>query len=239
MQIIESLPTNTDETGFIGAFAYDGLMWREFRYEESTDGDPEMYSYQAELDGAFVYIDGQSEDGHWGVTCENMNRGTSWGVGFDSLQDALEFGARELKATPEIVATRRALIAALESDEYEKGEGTLRGDDSYCVGGVACDVSGVGKWIVVDVYDVDGAPVTTYKYQDSTGAQFGGAISPEIIDAFGMGEFDLSVDAVGEGTRLMMKLRGGMVSLDSINDDGRFSFSEIAQMFRNQWGITL
>lgn len=38
-------------------------------------------------------------------------------------------------------------VAALESGEYTQGTGTLKNlDGSFCVLGVACDLSGTGEW---------------------------------------------------------------------------------------------
>jgi hypothetical protein len=38
------------------------------------------------------------------------------------------------------------LITALRSGRYQQTKGALRRGDCFCVEGVACDVSGVGKW---------------------------------------------------------------------------------------------
>ena len=37
-------------------------------------------------------------------------------------------------------------IAALRSGEYEQGYSQLRKGDTFCCLGVACDISGVGRW---------------------------------------------------------------------------------------------
>lgn len=38
------------------------------------------------------------------------------------------------------------LVDALESNEYEQTQSVLRRDDQFCCLGVACDISGVGRW---------------------------------------------------------------------------------------------
>lgn len=38
------------------------------------------------------------------------------------------------------------LVEALRSDKYNQGRSRLRHGDEYCCLGVACDISGVGKW---------------------------------------------------------------------------------------------
>ena len=38
------------------------------------------------------------------------------------------------------------LLGELESGMYEQTTGRLRGDDGYCIGGVMCDMSGLGGW---------------------------------------------------------------------------------------------
>lgn len=41
----------------------------------------------------------------------------------------------------------KALVAALRSGKYEQGQDTLRtGDGKFCCLGVACDISGLGRW---------------------------------------------------------------------------------------------
>ena len=38
------------------------------------------------------------------------------------------------------------LLDELESGIYEQATGRLRSDDGYCIGGVMCDLSGLGGW---------------------------------------------------------------------------------------------
>ena len=38
-------------------------------------------------------------------------------------------------------------VVALESGEYDQTRGRLRDEDGFCCIGVACDLSGLGKWV--------------------------------------------------------------------------------------------
>ena len=42
-------------------------------------------------------------------------------------------------------------LQALESGEYKQARGSLRKGNAFCCLGVACDVSGMGKWKACDV----------------------------------------------------------------------------------------
>ena len=44
------------------------------------------------------------------------------------------------------------LVDALRSRKYKQGVGRLRIDDKFCCLGVACDISGLGKWEQDPVY---------------------------------------------------------------------------------------
>ena len=48
--------------------------------------------------------------------------------------------------TKEQLAFRKKWLAALRSGEYEQATGELRDAVGFCCLGVACDISGVGKW---------------------------------------------------------------------------------------------
>ena len=37
-------------------------------------------------------------------------------------------------------------LKSLRSGEYDQGKGRLRTEDSFCCLGVACDISGLGRW---------------------------------------------------------------------------------------------
>ena len=51
------------------------------------------------------------------------------------------------KYTPEEQAQhRQELIEALESGKYTQGSNYLHKDNYYCCLGVACDISGLGRW---------------------------------------------------------------------------------------------
>jgi len=55
--------------------------------------------------------------------------------------------------------------SALESGDYEQAYGVLRFDDSYCVWGVACDVSDMGDWVIFGVTEDN---EVMYAYEDTT-----------------------------------------------------------------------
>ena len=64
---------------------------------------------------------------------------------------------------------RKKFLAALRSGKYERGKGVMRRDSKFCPGGVACDVSRLGKWIIytlggVRAYRIHGKtfPVTAF-----------------------------------------------------------------------------
>jgi len=43
-------------------------------------------------------------------------------------------------------ANARKWVKALRSGKYEQARGALRVEDAFCCLGVACDISGLGKW---------------------------------------------------------------------------------------------
>ena len=54
---------------------------------------------------------------------------------------------------------RRELAAALRSGKYRQTRGRLRDSKGFCCLGVACEISGVGKWNGDEGYN-DGGPVS-------------------------------------------------------------------------------
>jgi len=47
---------------------------------------------------------------------------------------------------------RKQWVAALRSAEYKQGKDRLRMGDKFCCLGVACDISGLGKWVKGMIY---------------------------------------------------------------------------------------
>ena len=46
---------------------------------------------------------------------------------------------------------RKAWVEALRSDDYEQAQSVLRYiDNQYCCLGVACDISGLGEWVLYE-----------------------------------------------------------------------------------------
>lgn len=113
---------------------------------------------------------------------------------------------------------------ALESGKYEKAAGELRdgGSNKFCCLGVACDLSGIGRWTPTGNYDADG--------------QSCGVDLPFVVeDLLGLktedGQFDLGNLSSDLRAELAPFIHTGRISLASINDEGA-PFLLIAKVIR-------
>lgn len=97
------------------------------------------------------------------------------------------------------------LAEALESGKYQQTTGRLRKSNSFCVLGVACEISKIGHWSddLWPVYETDSTTIGT-------------DLPPEVIDYFGFGDVSY-------------------YSLARANDGGCLSFKDIAQIIRKNW----
>ncbi len=103
---------------------------------------------------------------------------------------------------------RRLWVEALRSGKYQQGDGVLRSDGKFCCLGVACDISGLGEWIVEDGND---------RYEFDGDIRSGG-IPRAMLGYFGLKE------TMGEY---------GLTSLADQNDNGK-PFTEIADIIESE-----
>ena len=104
-----------------------------------------------------------------------------------------------------IKARAKELIAALQSGKYTQTKGRLRDGDAFCCLGVACDISGIGKW--------NG---NSYSSEEDV-------LTNEVRDYFG---FHNSNGGVRDYTTESC--------LSELNDQGH-SFTEIADFIEANW----
>lgn len=108
----------------------------------------------------------------------------------------------------EQAANRELLKQALLSGKYKQGTGCLRSNkDEYCCLGVACDISGLGKWVL------EGHRYSYNSYNKRTSITI---LEEPVMDMFGFNS--------PTGTFF-----DGKCSLASLNDTGK-TFAEIASM---------
>lgn len=106
------------------------------------------------------------------------------------------------------------LVAALRSGAYKQEIGVLHLEDAYCVLGVACEISNLGRW--------EGAGGSPQGYRieglSSGGNPYGPP--PKVMDYYGWST---------PGADLTVPLDGRPTSLADLNDSG-FTFEEIADL---------
>ncbi len=136
-------------------------------------------------------------------------------------------------------ANMTALVVALESGHYEQAEGLLRGDPDgeepggYCCVGVACDISGQGRWMKSDQDEWN--YVTTEGYSPTTAP-------PSVVEWLGLKKVasDLLADLAalplspfetgwGNGETVTSYHHG-----TTLNDDGE-TFAQIARRIRETY----
>lgn len=103
-------------------------------------------------------------------------------------------------------------VNALRSGNYQQGQGALRSEDTYCCLGVACDVSGLGKW-----RRNPGGGYYTHFYYDSIDTL------PDVVaNWYGLTSTDPTViTREGNGP-------GAQGKLTSLNDTRGYTFERIA-----------
>ena len=117
---------------------------------------------------------------------------------------------------------RRELVAALRSGDYKQGCGALLSiDTKFCCLGVACDISGVGRWQSQKPSPENGwdnTPKFLY-FKDY-------AVMPEeVMEYYG---FTTSLGLFTEpGTR-------HSTTLACLNDEDKLSFDEIANIIESE-----
>ena len=120
---------------------------------------------------------------------------------------------------------RRELAAALRSGKYSQTTNVLRDSTGFCCLGVACEISGVGKWTPYD----DGRDVRPYI--DADGMEYDGVLPLHVMAYYGIatenGELGFEIDDEAMG------IFGG--TLSSLNDNGA-TFEQIAEMLEGDTG---
>jgi len=121
---------------------------------------------------------------------------------------------------------RKQWVDALRSGKYEQGKYRLRKDAQFCCLGVACDISGLGAWVV----DTDKIPdakgqETLYSYRISTFAE-ASQLSAEMASWLGVRHTDVKLHS-----------QKNVPSLVYANDTG-LSFNEIADIIERDEIVT-
>lgn len=119
------------------------------------------------------------------------------------------------------------LVAALESGKYHQGNEKLRPSQrKYCCLGVACDISGLGKW---DDKGLEGGYFYVINSDDPLEAEMADYYLPEAVQEW-LGVTDNN-PAVSE--RVAQDGNSIGLSLGELNDsDTRYGFPEIAAVLR-------
>jgi len=110
---------------------------------------------------------------------------------------------------------RKQWVDALRSGEYEQVTGHMRAGDKFCCLGVACDISGLGEWKLLNAYDVS----TKAQAYHIDGIYNGVGLPAPVIDWLGV-------------THYKVRYAGKELTLTMANDVG-FSFNEIADIIEN------
>lgn len=84
------------------------------------------------------------------------------------------------------IAARKKWVKALRSGKYEQTTGRLTRDGKYCCLGVACDVSGLGKWEYGGAFGAD-------LYRTKMGEAEGWSLPYEVINRLGFNRYDETV----------------------------------------------
>jgi len=123
--------------------------------------------------------------------------------------------ARKLRRMVDTMnANAKRWVEALESGEYKQTTGNLRKGDGFCCLGVACDLSGLGKWV-----SNPSIPIKEYEttYKEDT-------ILPEIVKEWlGMRSHSGYIEGYLESVP---------TSLAFLNDQGK-SFLELAKVIKD------
>jgi hypothetical protein len=138
----------------------------------------------------------------------------------------------------------RAWVAALRSGQYKKGAGSLvelRDEeygtviDKYCCLGVACNISGVGKWNR-DAYVVEGTvglsgymPTDVVEWLGVDGQVLSAADEDADVLVFKTPELAREYHQVGI-MRILNDYDYDLKRLSYVNDEGDTTFDQIADM---------
>jgi hypothetical protein len=122
----------------------------------------------------------------------------------------------------------RKWVDALRSGDYQQAQGALRHDgadqDGYCCLGVACDISGLGRWVMVpedDEYDF-GPSARAYQ----VGEEYSTGVLPRsVAEWLGVSDGNPDVNYDPEGP----------YTLAGLNDGQRLSFEQIADVIEREW----
>ena len=125
---------------------------------------------------------------------------------------------------------RELWTRTLRSQLYRQGKTKLRVGDTYCCLGVACDLFGLGKWVVGEDVPLVNTVVHSSRYEYRIGDSCEVTVLPEDVRLWlglrntdgGFGEGELSID--------------GFSSLAALNDQG-YSFTKIADIIDREHGV--
>lgn len=118
----------------------------------------------------------------------------------------------------------RELVAALRSGKYVQGRGCLRNNDNqFCCLGVACDVSGQGKWVFA------GEEWNYVTHDRDTGKDiYDPAVLPQpLAEYYGMPRGGFTVVDKDEATQ----------HLTNLNDHALLTFSQIADLIEWEYDL--
>lgn len=135
----------------------------------------------------------------------------------------------------------RTWVAKLREPDLPQTKGALKKDDGFCCLGVACEVSGLGKWIEEGQ---DG--MTTFYYTipiaDSAAETRGASTLPVDVQLWlglepykrGEGDNPIIGPKYTGTTRTGLPANGVDYSAAEWNDEGK-TFAEIADMIEERW----
>jgi hypothetical protein len=111
-------------------------------------------------------------------------------------------------------AAETALVEALRSGRYTQTQGVLRDGDAFCCLGVACDISGLGRWRGMGASN-------SYGYVTAaTNAEHTGILPIAVRDWLGWENTAPSIQVPDQP---------GRIKLDHLNDVG-LTFEQIADL---------
>lgn len=116
-------------------------------------------------------------------------------------------------------------IEALESGEYQQGQGYLRSNDGFCCLGVVCDLVDPKRWTDDGHKDADLEGIQNWEGEDQI-------LPTDVAAKVGLSQYG----GIGDGSNWGYD-ELARENLTDLNDDGA-SFTDIAGLLREHYGLT-
>ena len=140
-------------------------------------------------------------------------------------------------------AHRELWQEALRSGDYKQGKGALNNKGKMCCLGVACDISGLGRWInPKEAVSVDPEPgkikaaardsLSYLSYTDSVSNKTSDVDLIEIVQNW-LGVYSPLVELIQAIPGPCEGCSDGLISLAEVNDEG-YSFEYIANLIKDK-----